>query len=77
MANLEINVPDDLHKRLRLVIGAGDGEDADNGAVCEFALAVIRREVERLESGKRQEKHGADPGKERREQQADVSRDDA
>jgi Holliday junction resolvase-like predicted endonuclease len=43
MANLEINVPDDLHERLCRVAGA------DGGAVGESALAVIRREVERLE----------------------------
>ena len=62
MANLEINVPDDLHERLRRVAGA----DADDSAVSEFALAVIRREVERLESGTRQEKHEADAAVERR-----------
>lgn len=54
MANLEISMPDDLHERLRRVAGA------DDGAVSEFALAVIRQEVERLESGMRQEKH--EPG---------------
>lgn len=43
MANLEINMPDDLHERLRRVAGA------DDSAVSEFALTVIRREVERLE----------------------------
>ncbi len=43
MANLEINVPDDLHERLRQVAGAGDS------AVSEFALAAIRRELELLE----------------------------
>ena len=45
MANFEINVPDDLHERLRRVAGS----DADDSVVSEFALAVIRREVERLE----------------------------
>ena len=43
MANLEVNIPDDLHERLRRVAGT------DDSAVSEFALAVIRREVERLE----------------------------
>ena len=38
-------MPDDLHDRLRRVAG----EDADDRVVSEFALAVIRREVERLE----------------------------
>jgi len=61
MANLEINIPDALHKRLRRVAGA------DDSAVSEFALAVIRREVERVESGKRQEKHEPDAAVERRE----------
>ena len=54
MANLEINVPDDLHERLRRVAGVNAGD----AAVSEFALAVIRREVERLESRIHQEKHG-------------------
>ena len=45
MVNFEISMPDDLHDRLRRVAG----EDADDSAVSEFALAVIRREVERLE----------------------------
>ncbi len=40
MANLEIIVPDDLHERLCRIAGAYDG------AVADFALAVIRREVE-------------------------------
>ncbi len=43
MASLEINVPDDLHERLRRVAGTGDG------AVSDFALAAIRRELELLE----------------------------
>ena len=45
MANLEINMPDDLYERLRLVVGV----DAGDGAVADFALTVIRREVEWLE----------------------------
>ena len=49
MANLEIKVPDDLHERLRRVAGV------DDDAVCEFALAVIRREVERVEQKERRE----------------------
>ena len=49
MANLEINLPDDLHERLRRVAGAYDG------AVSEFMLAVIRREVERVEQNERRE----------------------
>ena len=49
MASLEINVPDDLHERLRRVAGANDG------AVSEFALAVIRRAVERAEQNKPRE----------------------
>ena len=60
MAGLEVNVPDDLHERLRRVVGAEDG------AVSEFALAVIRREVERLESEVRQEKHEPDAAVEHR-----------
>ena len=56
MANLEISVPYNLHGRRRRVAGA----DAEDSAVSEFALAVIRREVERLELGIRQEKHEAD-----------------
>ena len=51
MANLEINVPDDLHERLRRLAG----ENADDSAVCEFALAAIRREVERVEQKERRE----------------------
>ena len=43
MANLEINVPDDLHERLRRVAGA------DDGAVNELALTAIRRELDLLE----------------------------
>ena len=43
MASLEINVPDDLHERLRRIAGAGDG------AVSEFVMAAIRRELELLE----------------------------
>ena len=49
MANLEINVPDDLYQRLCRIAGAHDG------AVSEFALTVIRREVERVEQNERQE----------------------
>ena len=49
MSNLEINVPDDLHERLLRVVGANDG------AVSEFALAVIRREVERVEQNEPRE----------------------
>ena len=49
MVNLEINVPDDLHERLRRVAGT------DDGAVSEFALAAIRREVERVEQKERRE----------------------
>lgn len=49
MTNLEINVPHDLHERLRRVAGA------DDGAVSEFALAAIRREVERVEQNERRE----------------------
>ena len=60
MANLEISMPDDLHERLRRVAGA------DDSAVSEFALAVIRQEVERLESGIRQEKHEPDAAVEHR-----------
>ena len=60
MANLDIDVPDDLYERLRLVVGAGDG------AVADFALAVIRQELERLESGIRQEKHEPDAAVEHR-----------
>ena len=52
MANLEISMPDDLHERLRRVAGA---DAIDDGAVSEFALAVIRREVERVEQKERQE----------------------
>ena len=60
MASLEINMPDDLHERLRRVAGT------DDSAVSEFALAAIWKEVERLESGIRQEKHEPDAGVERR-----------
>lgn len=45
MVNLEITMPDDLYERLRLVVGA----DAGDGALINFALAVIGREVEWLE----------------------------
>ena len=62
MANLEVNIPDDLHERLRRVAGA----DVDDSTVSKFALAAIRREVERLESGIRQEKHEADADAEHR-----------
>ncbi len=43
MVIFEINVPDDLHERLRRITGAGDG------AVSEFVMAAIRRELELLE----------------------------
>ena len=52
MTNLEINVPDDLHERLRRAAGA---DAIDDGAVSEFALTVIRREVERVERKERRE----------------------
>ena len=61
MANLGINVPDELHERIRRVAGA------DDDAVSEFASAAIRREVERIESKMNQEKHVVDAGAERRE----------
>ena len=47
MVTFEINVPDDLHERLRRVAGAGDS------AVNEFALAAIRRELELMEWAER------------------------
>ena len=43
MANLEIDVPDDLHERMRRVAGA------DDSAVNELALTAIRRELDLLE----------------------------
>ena len=49
MANLEINMPDDLHERLRRVAGA------DHGVVSDFALSAVRREVERVEQKERRE----------------------
>lgn len=49
MASLEINVPDDLHERLRRVAGA------DDGAIGAFALAAIRQEVESVEQKERRE----------------------
>ena len=49
MANLEIDVPYDLYERLRRLAGA------DDDAVSEFMLAVIRREVERVEQKERRE----------------------
>ena len=52
MANLEISMPDDPHERLRRVAGA---DVIDDGAVSEFALALIRREVERVEQKERRE----------------------
>lgn len=60
MANLKITMPDDLYERLRRVVGAADND------VCEFALAIIQREVERLESEIHQEKHGSDADAEHR-----------
>ena len=62
MANLDVNMPDDLYERLRRVAG----KNADDSAVSRFALAVIRQEVERLESGMRLEKHEADAAVEHR-----------
>ena len=52
MANLEINVPDELHERLRRATGA---DAIDDGVVSEFTLAIIRREVERVEQKERRE----------------------
>lgn len=49
MASLELNVPDDLHERLRRVAGT------DYGAVSEFALTAIRRKVERVEQKEHRE----------------------
>ena len=49
MANLEINVPDDLHVRMRRVAG----ENAGDGTIRDFALVVIQQEVERLERNER------------------------
>ena len=43
MANLQINMPDDLCERLRRVVGA------DDSSVSDFIMAVTLREVEWLE----------------------------
>ena len=63
MANLEINMPDDLHERLRRIAGA------DDGAAAGFAITVIQREVEWLEWKERwaQAEPDQNGGKERRE----------
>lgn len=51
MASNEINIPVLLYDRLRNVVGA------DDDSVRAFALAVIQKEVERLESKTHGEQH--------------------
>ena len=58
MANNELNIPVALYDRLRNVVGA------DDGSVRAFALAVIQREVELLESKTHGERQQKDAGEE-------------
>ena len=60
MANNELGIPDVLYDRLRRVVGA------DDNSVRAFALAVIQREVERLESATHQDQEDAKRVKDQR-----------
>ena len=59
MASNEIIVPDALYERLRRVTGT------DDGAIHDFAVAVIEREVEWLEMNTPKDKYDAESADER------------